>query len=445
MQNQNGLDEEIVIDLRKTFLAFWYRKELVVKTFSSILLFFILFTFIYPKKYESTAQLYINKSNNTNLMELNPYIISSLSSSDGISSLLSGMSGAGLQNEIEIMQSPLVIDKVIKENNLRYKWGRKRGELLTTKDFLKKNISIENEKGTNVVKIEYKSAKPLQSYNVVNSIINNYEKVNEEINTKKAIKDKKLLESSYADTTDTLNKKLSAMKNLSALPNTAMNNLGILAALKGHNRAVSSAMNSIQGQIVEGEKSQINIEQDVDKLKLVKSKLEWTKLVEQLSRDTTNVIVLKQPELKRNFEQFSPKLWTDLILGIIFGIIASIIAVIFAESIDNKLTYNVLGDSIIYDFEKNVDYLKLLFLSNPKESFSFVVFDGFNEELLKKFNEVNNLEIIKADINQKTIDGISNSNKLIFAAKIGQTSKNLYQQIKNVCIESKKSICKEIV
>ena len=349
---QNELDEDLNINFKKIFSMLWYRRKLIIKTFVIVLLVFLALTCVWPKKYKTDADLYINKSNNTNLMELNPYILSSLSGTDGLTSLMSGI-GGDLQNEIEIMKSPLVMDNVIKENDIRYDKGKKKGELVTTKDFLKKNISVKQQKGTNVVKISYKSKKALSSYNVVNSIINNYERVNEDINTAKAVKDKKLLEASYADTSKILNEKLSAMKTKSGLPDNALTGLGMLAAIKGHHKAIGGAMSSIRSQVVEGKKSEIDIQQDVDKLSLVKSKLEWTKLVEQLSKDTTNVIVLKQPEIKRSFEHSipSPKLWVNLLLGAILGFIASVIAVTWAEITDKKLTYSELGDNVIYNIE----------------------------------------------------------------------------------------------
>lgn len=441
MQNEIENDE-LIIDFKKIFRILNHRKLLIAKISISFILFFVILTFIIPKKYETDADIYINKSTNTNLADINPYVISSSGGEEFPG--LPGATADNLQNEIEIMKSPLIMDKVIKENNLRYKKGKKKGELLSTKDFLKKNISIEIKKGSNVISISCKSKNPVLSYNVVNSIISNYQKVNEEINLKKATNDKKLLESSYEETTKTLNQKLYALKNTDTAPVSSMTGIGMLAVLKKHNKTVSDAMSSIQSQVAEGQKSQIAVDQEVEKLKLVKSKLEWANLVEKMSKDTTNVIILKYPEIKRGFEQSNPKLLNNLILGIIFAIFASAAAVIFAEKTDKTLTYSELSDKVIYDAEKNLDDLKVLLLANPKENFSFVTFNGFKEEILKGLDSFNNFKIIKADINQKIIDEILNSNKLIFAAKISQTSKKLYQQIKRICIEKKGLIHTEI-
>ena len=159
---QEELDEELTIDLKKIFFALWSRKFLILKTFLTVLVIFIALTIIMPKKYKVESDLYINKANNSNMMEINPYAIEELGAGGGMAALMAG-SGGALTNELELMQSPLVIDKVIRENNLVCKKlfgifpNKKEGEYISTKSFLKKNVSFENKKGTNVITIEYKS------------------------------------------------------------------------------------------------------------------------------------------------------------------------------------------------------------------------------------------------------------------------------------------------
>lgn len=438
-------NEEITVDFTKIFKVLNYRRKLIFKVFLAVVTVFIALAYVMPKKYATDADLYINKSNDTNLAEMNPYVLSYLTNNGGLSGMLSSNGGNTLQNEIEIMKSPLVMDRVIKENDIRYKAGKKKGELISTRDFLRKNLAIESEKGTSIVSISYKSRTPELSYNVVNSIIKNYQAVNAEINTRKAQKDKALLEDSYEATNKAVNEKLSAMKNVSTMPQTAMTSIGVLAALKGHNRAISSSLGAMQGQMIEGQRSQISIEQDVEKLKLVKSKLEWTNLVERLSQDATNVIVLKQPEIKRPFEQSSPKLFTSLIMGISLGVLASILAVILIEKTDGKLTYSDLGEKIIYNIADNVDELKILLLANPSQSVSVVDFNGFQEEFTKDFQNFTNLKFIKAEISKSVIDELASSDKLIFAGRIGKTPKKIYGQLKNLCVEAGKKIYFEVV
>lgn len=445
MGYENKEDQEIVLDFGKFWEIIKYRKKLFLKSFIIILLLLIVLVLILPKKYEVNADLYVNKTNNTNLAEINPYVIASLGGADNVSSLLSGGNGAGLQNEVEIMRSPLVLNNVIKDNNLRYLKGEKKGELLSTEDFLKKNISISPKRGTNVISISYKSRKPLQSYNVVNSIISNYEKVNEGINTKKAQKDKELLAKTYADTNKSVNQKLATLKTASTLPESSATNLGMLAALKGHSRAIGGAMGSIQSQIVEGKKSQLSIDQDVDKLKFVKTKLEWSNLIEKMAKDTTNVIVLKKPELKRSFDYTEPNLKVNIILSIFLAIAGALLAVLYIENMDKSLTYTVLGKNTIFNIEDNLEDLKLLLMANQNDNFSLVSFNGFSQLILQQLSSSPNLKIIPAQINPQTINEIVNSNNIILAGKVGETSKKTYQQIKCVCEDAQKPICAEIV
>ena len=163
-------------------------------------------TFVSAKKYVVDADLYINKSNNSNFVDLNPYAIAEIGAVGGMAAIMSG--GGSLTNELELMQSPLVIDKVIKENDLRFKklFGIfptvKTGQPLTTKAFLKKGISFENKKGTNVVTITYKTKKPELGYNVVSSIISNYVQLQKELNAQKSKSDKRIIEKSYNQAKD---------------------------------------------------------------------------------------------------------------------------------------------------------------------------------------------------------------------------------------------------
>lgn len=88
--------------------------------------------------------------------------------------------------------------------------------------------------------------------------------------------------------------------------------------------------------------------------------------------DSSKVIVLKEPRKLKDYEQTSPKLFTNILLGIVFGVIASLIAVLFRENTDKKLTYSMLGDEIIYDIEKDFIDLKSLLLAEKKKEFQLL-------------------------------------------------------------------------
>ena len=69
------LDDNLNINFDKTFKILWSRKYTIVKVFCAVLAFFILLTFILPKKYKVETDLYINKTNNSNMSEINPFVI----------------------------------------------------------------------------------------------------------------------------------------------------------------------------------------------------------------------------------------------------------------------------------------------------------------------------------------------------------------------------------
>ena len=91
----NELDEELTINFKKIFFTIWNRKFLIVGVFIAVLVFFISLTFISAKKYTVDADLYINRSNNSNMAEINPFVIEDLNGG-----LSFGTSNTFINNEI---------------------------------------------------------------------------------------------------------------------------------------------------------------------------------------------------------------------------------------------------------------------------------------------------------------------------------------------------------
>lgn len=444
---QEECDEELTIDLKKIFLTLWSRKALILKIFSIILVLFIGLTFITSKKYTVTSDLYINKANSSNMMEINPYAIEELGAAGGgMAALMSGGGGA-LTNELELMQSPLVIDKVIKENNLVYKkkWGiipnKKEGEYISTASFLKKNISFENKKGTNVISIEYKNKDPELAYNVVNSIITNYIALHKELNSEKSKSDKKVIETEYNKAKIALNKKVNTV---SGLPEQAVVSTGNLSAMSAFSKPAQQAMSTIQGQIIAGEKSRIAVTEEAAKVANLSSKLQWAKMVEEMS-DSSKVLVIKEPQKLRDFEYSSPKLLINILLGIVFGFIASIFAVVFAETTDKKLSYSMLGDNIIYNLENDFSDLKLMLLANQDKKIAIIVFENICENMVAQLKEFRNVTLVKADISNEFVQNIKNNNEVILFTSVGKTNSKLYKQIKTMLSEMNKKIALDVL
>ncbi len=442
----DDLDEDLTIDFKKIFMILWSRRSVVIKVFCSILVFFILLTFVLPKKYKVDADLYINKSNNTNLVDINPYAIEEIGAGGGMAALMAGSSG-GLSNELEIIQSPLVIDKVIRDNNLviKKKWGiipnKKEGEYISTQAFLKKNISIENKKGTNVVTIEYKAKKPDVAYNVVSSIITHYIEVSKDLRSEKAKKDTKILQQEYDNLKAGLNTKVNS---LNGLPQNAISGSSNLAALSAVSKSARQALGAIQGQYTIGAKSQIAVSEEEAKVTQLATKLQWAKMVEQMS-DSSKVLILKEPIPLRDFEYSSPKLLINIILGIVFGVICSLFAVILLEIIDKKVSYSKLDENIIYNDKNIFINVQRLLLEYKNKNVSCIVFDNPEECIINLFNKFNNLELIKGEISETVIDSIDKSDGIILFVKIGTTDANLYKMIKDIIKNKHKQILNEVL
>ena len=441
---QEELDEELTIDLKKIFFALWSRKKLLVGVFSAVFVLFIILTFILPKKYTVDTDLYINKSNNSNMAELNPYVLSDMGAGGSMASLMSGGSGA-MANDIELMQSALVINKVIRDNNLRFKklFGiiqtKKTGQYLTPEAFLKKRISFENKKGTNVVTITYRSKDRELAYNVVNSIIIHYIELNKEINSEKSKSDKRIIEEEYNRAKNSLNKK---MKSVSGLPDSAMSGSGNLAAMSAFSNSARRAMSTLHGQYVAGEKSKIAVSEDVSKVASLSSKLEWAKLVAEMS-DSSKVIILKEPRMLKEYEQTSPKLFTNILLGIVFGIIAALLALIVAEKTDKKLTYSMLGNNVIYNIKDDFCDLELIFLTNQQKLISVITLCEIPQNIIEKLNEFSNINIVKGEISNEFIAQIQNSKDVVILEKINETSSKLYKNIKIILNDTHKNVITE--
>ena len=449
MQNYDytqELDEELTIDLKKIFFALWNRKTLIAKVFLGVLVFFVLLTFVSPKKYKVESDLYINKAINSNMMEINPYVIEELGGAGGgMAALMSG--GGGLTNELELIQSPLVIDKVIRENHLVYKkkWGvlpnKKEGEYISTTAFLKKNISFENKKGTNVITIEYKNSKPELAYNVVNSIITNYIALHKELHSEKSKSDKKIIEKQYNIARKSFE---SQVKKADGLPEQALATSGQLSAMSAFSHSAQKALSNLKGQVIRGEKAKLDLTEEASKVASLSSKLEWAKMVEEMS-DSSKVLILKEPQKLREFEYASPKLLTNILLGIVLGLIASLLAVIFAENTDKKLTYSMLGDNIIYDGENDFTDIKVQLLANKDTKIACILFEDLSSFMSSQLKDFSNISFIKADISSEFVDKLNHAKDVVLFCSINKTNAKFYKQIKLMLNEMKKNIVLEVL
>ena len=432
----NEFDEDISFNFKKILFTFWNRRYIIIFTFLSVFTLFVLSTFFLPKKYLVDANLYINKTNNSNLIDINPYVLDEASGGFSLSGTDKSMS-----NELELMQSPLVIDKVIKENDIRYNkvFGifktPKTGKLMKTEDFLKRNIKFENKKNTNIVNIQYKSKDRELAYNIVTSIINYYIDLHKQINSDKSKSDFELLKKEYEKTKSGLNKKINAA---SGLPETAIAGAGNISAMSAFSSSAKKAISNIKGQYIAGTKSKYEMKEDAEKVSQLSSKLEWAKLVNEMA-DSSKVLVIKEPQILKEYEQVSPKLFANIIWGLLFGSIAALIAIILAE-----ITYSMLENNIIYNINNDFLNLKSEILINRDKPISIVYFEPLNNELKDKLKYFKNIFIIEADISNEFISQINKSNSVIFFVKINRTETKKYKLIKNMINNLNKKIITEI-
>ena len=440
------LDEDLNINIEKIWRTIWNRRVLLVKVFCSVLAFFILLTFILPKKYKVTADLYINKSNNSNMMEINPYMLE-----DVAGSLLPASPGAdkAINNEIELMKSELVLDKVIRENNIVYKkkWGiipnKKEGEFLTAEAFYGKGkkLKIDNTKNTSVITIEYTAKKPELAYGVVSSLITNYIELHKELNSEKSKSDTKLLEAEYAKVKEELNKKLN---NASGMPVQTMTGIGNISAMSAFSKSAAQAIGNIKSQLLAGEKSQIAVTEEAQKLTQIATKLEWAKMVEQMS-DSSKVLVLKEPKLLRPFEKSSPKLFFHIILGCIFGCLTALIALIYVEIKDKKLAYSMLTDNIIFEGKKKQNLIETKIYSYNPQKVLCLSFEQLPDSILETLKNLPNVNIAYYDGTKDFMDKVNTADKIVLTSKINVTDANSYKIVKEVITTQQKEIIFDIL
>ena len=429
------LDDDFNINIEKLWKTIWSRRVLLIKVFCSVLAFFVLLTFVIPKKYKVTADLYINKSNSSNMVEVNPYVLD-----EAGGSVLSMGSDKSINNEMGLMKSALVLNKVIKENHIVFKkkYGfipnKREGEYIPAKVFYGKGkiLKIANEKNTNIITIEYTSKNPKLAYGVVTSLITNYIDLHKELNVEKSKSDKKIIEAEYSKIKEVLNKRLSQS---SGIPSQAVSGVGNLSAMSAFSESASRAMGNIKNQYIAGERSQIAVSEETQKLTQLASKLEWAKMVEQMS-DSTKVLVINEPIMPRPFENSSPRLIINIIIGCILGFIAAL---------SDKLTYSMIGNNVIFDCEKNLDTIKAEVIGYKPQKVLLISLTQLQSNFLSDLQKIPNSELIYASLTSEFVDKIASAENIMLISEIGETNSTSYKQIKDVIKKQNKEIRSDIL
>lgn len=455
MENRVENNEEIVIDFGKIYRILSSRILWILGFIVISLIFSYVYTGFMPKKYSTDAKIFINKAEDTNLIEINPFAISDsggiAGGDSGLSPIIAGLSGGVLANDLEILKSPLVMERVIRENGFKYNAGPKKGEYINANSFINdKNLDINTVKNTKSIRIAFKSTNPTEPYRVVSSIINSYKGVYESINSKKASKDKEFLEKSYISAQKTLNEKIARLKELKSKGATyTTGDIGGTFGLLGmYNKRLGEDLSQVAQGSVEVKKMESDVDQEFDKIKILKKKLEWITLVENMSKNVSNITVLKEPELKESYENVEPNLNFNLSLAFVISIIIGLFMVIALEIFSRKLTYSNMDDKtvVITSNNKDISNLKTNVLINGVKNLSVVSLAANNRA--KKFVESLKEELQGVNISftdeKSSLDGhiknIMSAESIVYIGQLGYTERKLFNQVRNVCKDLGKKV-----
>lgn len=460
------------IDLNKIWRMINYRKYYSLFVYVILILLAVGITFLMPKKYTSEARILFNRASSTNLADINPFILDKAisSTSKSISSILSGGSD-DIFHQLEIIKSPLVMDEVIKENKLVYGAGPKEGELISTDSFLRKEgLSIKDKKDTNVIKISYESINPQKANDIVMSIINNYQSTLENINGQKAKKDKEFLATEIKKTEIELEKIQEQLKNFKKKhriidPDVDIQIMfGSRGNINPYKKSIAAKISAYPEILSKYKKLELKQELNINKYKLLKEKYEWAFLVESMSKNATNISILKYPKVKRPFENSSPNVKNNLITAFILAIILSSVLVVTLEIKDPKLSYLLLNTDDIIWMDKNFDEKNLsnLFLSIRKKIDSLkpkkisIIGLNLDSQCNEKCNNAFNsflkdsytYELYNYDSSEditKLYEISDNSMAVILVGKIGQTDKTIYNSLEEMLTEDDKLLFKVVI
>ncbi|EKE02199.1 MAG: hypothetical protein ACD_20C00413G0023 [uncultured bacterium] len=448
--SNNFENEEITISFNKLWHIIWSRKFVIIICFITFLVLAVIKFNITPKKYISETRLLINNASSTNLSDINPFVVSDGGGSmSGVQSFF--RSSSNIDAEIEIMKSPLVMDKVIKDNNLKYTSGLKAGRYLETRVFLNPNLRISNIRGTNIVSISYKSHDPKFSYSIVNTLINNYKGIYEDINSKKASKDKEFIQNSYLKAKKAVDEKIAQLKQFksSSLNNSGTTSGGINGLLSLYDKRISKDSINLSKANLDNRKLEVELEQEIEKLKMLKSKYEWISLVENMSKNATNVVILKQPEILEKTEFSEPNLKHNIIVALLISFSVSSLLLLLLEKINPKFTYSALDDkSIVFDNRSDIDISDIkanMLLKNAKQiSLISLSKEGNTQEFANLLSQSLRSSDMRVSLSKENnsidehIQNVVSSEYVVFLTQLNHTDKKVYYKLREFCKKANK-------
>ena len=155
------------------FLDYWriirIRKTVILAVFLLVVITATLVTFILPESYSSTARIKVERDQ------------SDIAGLDQASQVMGIYDPYFIQTEFEVIQSEVILGKVIEELNLNEEWGKKYGggEKLKTSEtmtLLRKAMVLQPVRNTSLIEIRVFSEKPEEAAKLANVIAETYQK-----------------------------------------------------------------------------------------------------------------------------------------------------------------------------------------------------------------------------------------------------------------------------
>jgi succinoglycan biosynthesis transport protein ExoP len=155
------------------FLDYWriirIRKTVIIAVFLLVVITATLVTFILPESFSSTSRIKVERDQ-SDIPEL-----------QGRGAIIGNYDPYFIQTEFEVIQSELILSKVVDELDLQKEWGKKyaAGERLKTPEaisLLKSRIELKPVRNTSLIEIRVFSEKPQEAAEIANKVAEVYQK-----------------------------------------------------------------------------------------------------------------------------------------------------------------------------------------------------------------------------------------------------------------------------
>jgi capsular exopolysaccharide synthesis family protein len=154
------------------FLDYWriirIRKTIILAVFFLVVLTATLVTFILPESFSSTARIRVERD------------ISDIPGVGDRQMVATGYDPYFIQTEFEVLQSEVILGKVITDLNLSQEWAAKYGggeklKYSDTLEFLRKNMDVRPVRNTSIIEIRVFSDKSEEAAKIANAIAETYQ------------------------------------------------------------------------------------------------------------------------------------------------------------------------------------------------------------------------------------------------------------------------------